>query len=149
MEGIRRTDRGSAYVTALWVLTILFCLRVAGQLIQVVSPVEWLPPLPAWQGSKLPYTALLTSQLVIVFLMLRVVLRHASGSAEHRPRVGKWLLFWGAIYFLIMVVRLIIGLAGLSGHVWFHKPIPAIFHLVLASFVLLLAAYHLSWIKRG
>lgn len=148
MEGDSRTVRSSAYVTALWVLVFLFCLRVVGQLVQVLSPVAWLPPLSAWQGSKLPYAILLACQLVIIFIMICVSRRHASGSVQRRTSLGKWLLFWGAFYSLAMAARLIIGLADLSGHVWFHKPIPAIFHLVLASFVLLLAAFHLNWIKR-
>ncbi len=149
MEVVGKKDRSSAYATALWVLVFLFCLRVIGQLIQLLSPVAWLPPLSAWQGSKLPYSILLACQLVIIFLMFRVSGRHASGSVQRRPRLGKWLLFVGGVYFLTMAARLVIGLADLSGNVWFHRPIPAFFHLVLASFVLLLAAFHLNLINRG
>lgn len=148
MEGISRTVRIPIYVTVLRILLLLFCLRVVGQLVQVVSPVAWLPPLSAWQGSKLPYPVLLALQLVIIFLMFRGIRRHASGSSRRRPHLGKWLLFLGAAYFLVMAARLIIGVTDFSGHPWFHRPIPALFHLVLASFVLLLSAFHLNWINR-
>ena len=148
MEGDSRTLGSSAYVIALWGLVFLFCLRVAGQLIQVLSPVAWLPPLPAWLGSTLPYAVLFVSQLAIIFLMFRVSRRHASGFVQRHSSLGKWLMFGGAFYFLVMAARLVIGLADLSGPAWFHRPIPAFFHLVLASFVLLLAAFHLNWIKR-
>lgn len=55
----------------------------------------------------------------------------------------------GLIYFVAMTARLVIGLANLSALDWFHKPLPAIFHLVLAAFVLTLAAYHLDWVGKG
>lgn len=148
MERVRRKVRSSAYVSALWLLIALFCLRVTGQLIQAISPVSWLPPLTVWQGSALPYEALLAIQVAIIFAMLRIVTRHAAGAVQRRPRLGNWLLFAGAVYFLGMAARLIIGLADWSEYPWFHRPIPAFFHLVLASYVLLLAAFHLNWLSK-
>lgn len=148
MEGKRPIDRSSAFVAALWLLTFMFCLRVAGQLIQVVSPVPWLPPLAAWQGSEIPYPLLLISQTAIVMAMLYVAVRHASTEVRRRPRLGSWLLLGGSVYFLGMALRLIIGLAGWSEAPWFQRPIPAFFHLVLAAYLLVLAAFHRNWLDR-
>ena len=64
----------------------------------------------------------------------------------HR-KVGLILLVLGAIYFTVMLVRLLIGLFVLPEHSWFGKTLPAVFHLVLASFVLLVGYYHF-YIKR-
>jgi hypothetical protein len=45
-----------------------------------------------------------------------------------------------------MALRLIIGLTGWSEAPWFQRPIPAFFHLVLAAYLLVLAAFHLDWL---
>lgn len=148
MEQVRRKVGSSGYVSALWLLIALFCLRVIGQLVQAISPVSWLPPLTVWQGSALPYEALLAIQVAIIFAMLCIATRHAAGTVQRRRRLGNWLLFAGAIYFLGMVGRLIIGLADWSDKPWFNRPIPAFFHLILASYVLLLAAFHLNWLRK-
>lgn len=49
----------------------------------------------------------------------------------------------GFAYFLLMFGRFLIGILGLSEFSWFQKPIPALFHLVLASFMIMLGMYHL------
>jgi hypothetical protein len=41
-----------------------------------------------------------------------------------------------------MLLRLILGLTLLSSVSWFATPIPAFFHLVLASIVLVIGHYH-------
>lgn len=148
MEGVRRTVCSSAYVAVLWLLILVFCLRVAGQLTQVLYPVAWLPPLAVWQGSAIPYPLLLASQVAIIMAMSLVALKHAAGSVQRRPRLGSWLLLAGSVYFLVMAGRLIVGLADWSEDPWFQRPIPAFFHLVLASYVLLLGAFHLNWPDR-
>lgn len=133
-------------VAILWTLSFLFLARIAGQLIQYFNPVAWLPKLEAWQGSSLPYGVLLLSQLIILAVMVYISSQHALGRVQRNPSKGKWLLTLGMLYFVSMAGRLIIGLANLSLHPWFHTFIPAIFHLVLATFVLLLAAFHMNWL---
>ena len=138
-----------AYEAFLWTLSSLFFLRVIGQLIQYLNAVEWLPRLEVWQGSSLPYGFLLCIQLIILAVMIRITHQHASGRVQKNAVKGKWLLASGALYFFSMTARLVIGLANLSMHPWFHKPLPAFFHLVLATFVLLLAAFHMNWIGKN
>ena len=137
-----------AYAAFLVALCFLFFLRVIGQLIQYVHAVAWLPRLETWQGSTLPYGLLLFSQLVILVFMLRITSQHVSGCIQRNPIKGKWLLGLGALYFFSMSARLIIGLASLSIHPWFNKPLPALFHLVLAAYVLMLAGFHMNWIGK-
>ena len=143
-----KNSASPAYVAILWVLSLLFLLRTIGQLIQYLSPVEWLPQLEAWQGSTLPYGFLLFSQLIILAVMVLITRQHASGCVRKSASKGKWLLAFGAIYFAVMTSRLVIGLAHLSMHPWFYKFIPAFFHLVLASFVLLIAGFHMNWVAK-
>jgi hypothetical protein len=133
----------------LWALSFLFLARITGQLIQYFNPVPWLPQLDAWQGSSLPYGVLLFSQLIIFALMGRISSQYTLGRVKQNPSKGKWLLSLGILYFLSMAGRLVIGFTNLSMHPWFHTFIPAIFHLVLATFVLLLAAFHMNWFSRS
>ena len=138
----------AGFTVALWVLTFLFCLRVLGQLIQQTVVISRLPGLEQWQGSALPYWLLLAFQLAILGIMTQSTRRYNSGRSVRSLAKGKWLLSVGAIYFVAMAGRLAIGLANAFVNPWFHKPIPAIFHLVLAFFVLLLGAYHMNWADR-
>jgi hypothetical protein len=137
------------YVVILWSLGLLFFLRVIGQLIQQINSVAWLPQLGAWQGSSFPYGFLLFIQLIILAVMLRIAQQHSRGYVQKNTSKGKWLLTFGALYFTGMAARLVIGIADLSMHPWFHKFIPAFFHLVLAVFVLLLAVFHLNLIGKN
>lgn len=136
------------YVRILWLLIFLFLSRVIGQLIQYFNPIKWLPQFEAWQGSGLPYEFLFFSQLIILVVMVRSARLHALGRVRKNINQGKWLLGFGAIYFVVMVGRLVIGITHLSNHFWFGKPIPIFFHLVLATFVILVAAYHMGWLDK-
>lgn len=136
------TSANRTFRALLGSLILLFICRVAGQFIQLVYPVPWLPELSHWQGSAAPYWMLLTIQLAIIAVMVKILRDHLKGTIVKSKRKGKWLLIFGSLYFLSMAIRFAVGLSGLSALPWFQKVIPAFFHLVLASFVLLLGAYH-------
>ncbi len=127
------------YAAALWLLSFLFAIRVAGQAAQYWFPQAYLPAFHSFQGSKLPYWPLLGSQLVILGLMLRVSWR----VTNPRPSLGKYLAWLCAIYFVLATARLAIGFAEPSAPEWFRAWIPGAFHVVLALFVIVLAGYHL------
>lgn len=131
-------------VSLLWLLTALFLSRVLAQLIQYLSPVTALPEFAAWQGSALPYPLLLSSQLLILLVMVYLTRRCAAGQLERRPRTGQLLGLIGGVYFSGMLLRLLLGLTLYTDHAWFAKPLPAFFHLVLAGYILTLGLYHLS-----
>jgi hypothetical protein len=122
--------------------TTFFALRVAAQLVQYASPVGFLPPFDAWQGSGLDYPVLLTSELVILAGMMMWGTVAVSRGMLPRRRAGLWLVGLGGVYFSSMCARLVLGLTILADVSWFAKPLPALFHLVLASYLLCLGRYH-------
>ncbi len=124
-------------------LTGLFGLRVAGQAMQFWMPQSFLPAFEVFQGSGLPYSILLMTQLVILALMVRTTLRVATGKSIPDRRLGRGLAWFGGLYLAGSVARIVVGIAVLSAPAWFSTWIPAFFHLVLAGFVLTAAHYHL------
>jgi hypothetical protein len=132
----------TAHAGVLWVLAGLFSARVSGQALQHWAPLPFLPPFEAFQGSGLPYLLLLSAQLAILGWMCRLAWRVSAGTLLPRHRTGRILARAGWLYFICMLVRLTVGLAFDTGSPWFEAWIPAAFHMVLAAFVLTLAAYH-------
>lgn len=122
----------------LTLLTVLFVLRVLAQLVQILEEVAFLPALELWQGSSLPYPVLFVSQVFIIGIQIVIISRVRRGLI--RPRAWKInLCYWfGGIYISIMIVRLLAGLSFLSDNSWFNKSLPAVFHIVLASYILIL-----------
>lgn len=130
-----------AYAIAIALLGIAFFGRVVGHLIQITMPVAFLPPLENWKGSELPDPVLLAAQVVILILFVVVVRRMARGSGVIALRWTYPTIVIGVIYFLVMTARLVLGLTILADDKWFAAPIPASFHLVLASAVVMIGAY--------
>jgi hypothetical protein len=122
------------HAALLWLLTILFSLRVAGQAIQRWAPQSWLPPFDAFQGSSLPYGVLLASQLVILAAM--------AWFAFHIPKPRRLLLWAGGVYMAGSLARIAVGLLVPNAPAWFSTWIPASFHVVLAAYLLTLAHHH-------
>jgi hypothetical protein len=121
----------------------LFSLRVAGQAVQHWAPQDFLPDFDAFQGSSLPYPVLLMFQLVILAWMARTILRVARGSATPNRRLGRWLAWLGGLYMAGSILRIVVGLAIPSAPAWFSTWIPALFHLVIAGFVVVAGDFHL------
>lgn len=120
----------------------LFVFRVAAQLVQAVHPVPFLPSFDAWQSGALPYLLLLVFQLAIIAFCGRVVWQFQSGTVEPSPRAAHVYLPLGGIYFTVMAFRLVAGFSFAATHPWLGAHIPTIFHLVLASFLLLVGFFH-------
>ncbi len=106
-------------------------------------PQPFLPPFEAFQGSNVPYGLLLSFQLSILVLMLRVAWRVQTDRLVPSRRAGFWLAWAGAAYMAFALGRIAVGLAVPDAHAWFKTWIPAFFHLVLAGFVLAVSLYHL------
>lgn len=130
------------YVLVLLILSGLFAFRVIAQLIQFVYPVSFLPPYTAWHSGALPYGVLLMTQGVILAVCLRIVWSVFKGTIVASRQKGNILLGLGAIYLVSMGVRLIIGLTVASDHFWFGAMLPTIFHIVLASFLIVYGRFH-------
>ncbi|HEX2828495.1 MAG TPA: hypothetical protein VHP37_19225 [Burkholderiales bacterium] len=136
------------YAAALGVLTALFGLRVAGQALQRFVPVEALPSYEAFHSPALPYSLLLAVQLFLFALMCSITYDVALCNRRRNPQAARLLGWIGALYMIGSLARIAAGLALDHPAEWFTSWIPAIFHLVLAAFVLTLAAYHAT-VWRG
>lgn len=128
----------------LWALTIAFFLRVAAQALQYWSPQPFLPPFEDFQGSNLPYAALFPSQLLILGTMLYNCVKLQTHELRPSVRIGHVLFWFGAVYMVGSVLRLLVGVSVPAAPEWFRAWISVVFHLVLAGFVLTLASYHLK-----
>jgi len=125
----------------LWVLTVLFAVRVLGQATQRWWPQPNLPPFGEFQGSGLQYSVLLSAQLIILALMVRAAWRVNTGTLRPSPGQIRFLTGFGCLYMAGSVLRLVIGFAVPTAPNWFKAWIPASFHLVLAGFVITLVFY--------
>lgn len=133
------------YAFALWGLTLLFGLRILAQPLSLLVPA--MPGFDAWHGGVLPYPFLLFSQLAIAATMAIVNLRLARGALIPLPRLGRLLALLGTLYFAAMLLRLVLGKTTHTGSSWLDRPLPTLFHLVLAAWILLLARYHVSYAR--
>ncbi len=131
----------SRYLPWMAALTALFVLRVLAQAVQWVGPVPFLPSFDAWQGSALPYPLLLTTQVAIIALLGRVLFLVRAEAVRPASWKHNACFILGGAYFAVMAIRLVAGLTLLSDVEWFARSLPALFHVVLATFVLLLGHY--------
>lgn len=132
-----RDDRVTR-ATLLWILLALFALRVVGQLVVVAGLAPFLPPIDEWQSGLLPYPVLLASQILILWLLVTVCVQFSRGSGYFcRPHAWLATPLWvaGCIYLAGMIVRYAILR---------RDAIPVVFHIVLASFLLVVAQHHRS-----
>jgi len=132
----RRIQR---HVALLWLLTALFAARVAGQAIQLWFPQPFLPPFGAFQGSSLPYSVLLSTQLLILGAMIWSSWKLQAGELRPTSSTRALVAALGALYMLGSLARIAIGLSWFEAPSWFRAWLPAAFHIVLAGFVLTLA----------
>ncbi|HEY0407733.1 MAG TPA: hypothetical protein VGC89_18505 [Pyrinomonadaceae bacterium] len=141
LERAKRAQRRRRRLTlALWLLLSLFSLRVLGQLLVALGWGWFLPPMREWHSGLLKYSWLLASQIVIIILFGKVCFDLTRGSgffARARRGWGVRLLIFGSLYFGAMIVRYILTMALYPQRRWTGGCIPVIFHLVLASFILL------------
>ncbi|GAB1723526.1 MAG: hypothetical protein GDA65_19400 [Nitrospira sp. CR1.1] len=123
-------------------LLLLFLFRVVAQLVQAFSPVTALPSFEIWQSGAIPYPLLVVFQIIILIACARVVWSFLSGTVVPSGKKGRLLLIFGWIYFIAMGLRLLIGLTMAPDHYWFGAIVPALFHLVLAGFVVVCGFFH-------
>jgi hypothetical protein len=130
------------YAIGLWLLLALFAFRVVAQPISLMLPLAILPPFKSWHSGALSYELLLAVQLLLLAAFGWTSFRFTSAAVRPRRCIGAVALTVGGLYFLTMVARLILGLTVLSHQRWFASPIPTIFHLVLATWLLLYGHFH-------
>lgn len=136
-DGADRRLAGARTTAILAILMAAFLFRVLAQLVQAISPTPFLPEFDAWQGSGVSYPVLLASQILILGAMAWVIRRRAERRRVFAPWLRRPVAWLGFAYLLAMAIRLLAGLTILSDVAWFARPLPAIFHLVLAGFLLI------------
>lgn len=131
----------------LWLATVLFACRITGQIIAVVWAPRWLPPHgPQWMSGLVPYRWLLPAQILILSLMVAICVDFARGSGwwvVQWPRAGRIMLAVSVLYGGGMVVRYVIRMTRRPDQRWFGGTIPIVFHIVIALFLGLFAAWQL------
>ena len=128
-------------VFALIALLVLFCFRVSAQLIQWVHSVPWLPDFESWHSGALPYVWLLVSQSLIIIVFIGVIIRIQLNQYGYYGMRVRLLLVIGWVYFAFMSLRFVLSVTLLPSHPWFGATLPAFFHIVLASMLLIIGYY--------
>jgi hypothetical protein len=129
----------------LCVLSALFLLRVAGQVLVRLRRPRWLPPTDQWNLS--PYHLLLPAQLAILGLMAWTDTDFARGSgfwADPRPTLGTAVLWFALVYAAAMLVRYVVRMSRRPEQRWFGGTIPIVFHWVLAGYLFVFGSFHAS-----
>jgi hypothetical protein len=130
---------------ALWTLLALFTGRVAGQLAVSLDAAPFLPPMEQWQSGFLPYPVLLASQLLLIAGLGTICRQFSRGGGyfvEPRMWLGTPLWIVGWIYAGAMAVRYVAWMTFHPEERWTGDLIPVVFHIVLASFLLIVADHH-------
>lgn len=126
----------------LWLLLTLFAARVAGQLAVWLGVAPFLPPMDAWYSGLIPYRPLLLSQLLIIVLLAKVswdVTRGSGYFARRHAWLDRPVRIFGWLYAASMLVRYAVTMAVFPERRWTGGAIPIVFHLVLATYLLVLA----------
>ena len=138
------------YPVLLAICTLLFVLRVSGQILVGIREVDFLPPFSEWYSGLMPYWMLLPVQLVMIVGMLWIVCDFARGRGYFvalKARTGMILMVLGGIYAGSMVVRYVATMWLHPELRWLTGTIPIWFHLVLATFIITLGHYQV-WRTR-
>ncbi len=131
-----KNDR-SIYIAVLMIVSLMFFLRVVAQLIQWLHPVEFLPQFGEWQSGVLPYSFLLSVQILILVLLMKMVRCYLKGSVKVGRQRGMVFLLIGCVYFLIMAARLFASIYFNKDDSWFFDGVLAsFFHVILSCFLI-------------
>ena len=137
------------YSSGLGILLLIYCVHVGAQFIQFINPVAFLPPFEEWHTGSLPYEVMAVSQIIIIFVLLGFVLRVAGGREDLVRKSGQVYLIFGFSYLVLMLFKLGAGFSDVSFQDWIFAKIPSLFHLDLASFLIVVGNYHFRFGKDG
>lgn len=133
------------YPLVLSILTALFGLRVAGQLLAAVVDVSFLPPFERWHSGIVPYSLLLPLQIVLIVLMMVIVWDFIRGRGFFialTPRTGLIMERLSYLYAVVMVARYVVMMTLYPELRWFTGTTPIWLHFVLASFLFTLGYFY-------
>jgi hypothetical protein len=144
-SGSFATSSSQRYGRWLWALLTLFVVRVVAQPLALLISAPFLPPFESWHSGVLPYPWLVVAQLLIIAWFGRTAWHFSRGDVVPNHRLGIWMLILGGIYFAVMLARLALGLTVLSNNRWFSSILPTLFHLVIASYLIVYGHFHFSY----
>jgi len=119
-------------------LTTWFFLRVLGQALAVFLQVDWLPATEHWASGLIPYPILLTIQVVMLIVMVKIstdVWRAVGFFSQPRPSCARFLIAFSVIYAGAMTLRYVLTMICRPEMRWLGGTIPIFFHFVLAAFL--------------
>ncbi|HVO95133.1 MAG TPA: hypothetical protein VMT22_19920 [Terriglobales bacterium] len=126
-------------------LTLLFFLRVLGQVLVAFFSVSWLPEMNQWFSGLIPYPALLAIQISMLMVMITIsthIWRGEGLFAERRPASARFLVGFSFLYAGTMALRYVLTMILRPEMRWFGGTIPIFFHFVLAAFILAWGRFH-------
>jgi hypothetical protein len=139
LSGPADAGRAGAYLA---LYTVLFSLRVAGQIAVAAAQPAWLPPMHEW--NFVPYRILLPIQLALLALMSVVVVDLFGGGgvfSEQSDPAGAVVIGLSYAYWAAMAVRYARRMVRRPEERWFGGTIPIVFHCVLAAFLFVYGSY--------
>jgi hypothetical protein len=142
MRQAAERERARRHAIWLMVLLALFVFRVLAQLLQWFFATAWLPSFEAWHSGTLPYPVLVGTQIAIIMVAIWLIRGLWRAAIEPRALLGRVLTWFGAVYFIGSVLRLLAGLTFGRDHAFLGAYLPGIFHVVLAVMVLTAANFH-------
>lgn len=133
--------------TVFWVITLLFLVRVLGQLCVYFLDVSWLPPFNHWYSGLLPYQYLLPAQCLILLLMVKInrdVSRGGGYFSKPGRKTATAIRWFSYVYASSMLIRYAVTMYSYPERRWLGEgTIPIVFHLLLA-FYLYLYSRHIN-----
>jgi hypothetical protein len=126
-------------------LTLLFLLRVLGQALVAGFGVTWLPAMEHWHSGLIPYPMLLSIQLLMLIIMVKIIWDVWLGTgffALVRPSWSRFLICFSAIYAGAMALRYALTMTFYPEMRWLGGTIPIFFHFVLAGFIYVVGRFH-------
>lgn len=138
----RVNQEDSFYKSTLWLLLGLFVFRVVSQFTLQFVEIKNFPSFDQWHSNTLNYKLLLFFQILIIIIYTRICIKVSNGSLKANRNWANFLKIFGLIYFAGMVTRYFLSMYLYPDMRWTGNLIPILFHLVLASYLVVLGKYH-------
>ncbi len=90
VPSVRRPPIPLGYSLALGLLTVLFAVRVAGQLVVAGADISFLPPFERWHSDLIAYPLLLPLQMVLLSVMVLILRDFVRGLASFIFTLGHF-----------------------------------------------------------
>jgi hypothetical protein len=126
----------------LWALAALFALRVIAQPLALIVDSPLLPRFESWHSGLVSYPLLVVAQVFILAWLARTAWRVSQNMVTPNRKSGRALLAIASLYAATMITRLILGATVLRDERWFGSPLPTVFHIGLACFLLVFGHLH-------